>query len=273
MTKAGGFGINRIYLRWNISERRRNTTEESEKIQKAKESFEAILLNDKYSDIIGDDEHRSLLLEMLPFKIGDTILDVGTGAGYLAFPIAQANPDCEVIGLDIADRVIQQNQVRQEKEQIDNLRFCSFDGKTYPFNANSMNVILSRYAFHHFPNVAMTVKQWMEMLCEDGKILISDPIRNERDERRIIDQFMEIKGDGHIGFYTKQELLNLFAEYGMRQWQMEITVMSFPFPKKQEYLDLFDTLCEEEKAMYEITERDGVIWVGRIEVANLLLGK
>ena len=111
------------------------------------------------------------------------------------------------------------------------------------------------------------------MLCEDGKILISDPIRNERDERRIIDQFMEIKGDGHIGFYTKQELLNLFAEYGMRQWQMEITVMSFPFPKKQEYLDLFDTLCEEEKAMYEITERDGIIWVGRIEVANLLLGK
>lgn len=247
--------------------------EESEKIQRAKESFEAILLNDKYSDIIGDDKHLELLLQMLPLEAGDTILDVGTGAGYLAFPIAQANPDCAVIGLDIADRVIQQNQIRQEKNKIDNLRFCSFDGKTYPFHSNRINVILSRYAFHHFPNVSMTVKQWMEMLCEEGKILISDPIRNERDERRIIDRFMEIKGDGHIGFYTIQEMLDLFVEYGMLQRRLEITSMHFPFPKKQEYLDLFNTLREEEKKMYEMTEQDGVIWVGRIEVANLLLGK
>lgn len=246
--------------------------EESEKIQKAKGSFEAILLNDRYSDIIGDEKHLQLLLRMLPLETGDTILDVGTGAGYLAFPIAQANPDCEVIGLDIADRVIRQNQIRLEKEQIDNLRFYSFDGRTYPFESNSMNVILSRYAFHHFPNVSMVVKQWMELLCKDGQILISDPIRNERDKRRVIDQFMEVKEDGHVGFYTKQEMRNLFAEYGMRQRRLEITAMSFPFPKKQEYLDLFETLCEDEKAMYEMTERDGVIWVGHIEVANLLLG-
>lgn len=58
----------------------------------------------------------------------------------------------------------------------------------------------------------------------------------------------------------------------MRQRNLEITAMSFPFPKKQEYLDLFETLREDEKAMYEMTERDGVIWVGHIEVANLLLG-
>ena len=79
--------------------------EEEEQIEKAKKSFESILLNDKYSNIIGDDQHLSLLLSMLSLKAGDTLLDVGTGAGYLAFPLAKGNPDCQIIGLDIPDKV------------------------------------------------------------------------------------------------------------------------------------------------------------------------
>lgn len=50
-------------------------------VQQAKESFEKVLLNQKYSDIIKNDDHLKLLLKMLPLKQNDVILDVGTGAG------------------------------------------------------------------------------------------------------------------------------------------------------------------------------------------------
>lgn len=239
-------------------------------VQSAKESFEKILLNDKYSGIIKNDEHLHLLLSMLPIKGGDTILDVGTGAGYLAFPIAQSNEECKVIGLDIAEKVIEQNQLRAEAEHIDNVQFCSFDGMHYPFETESMDVITTRYAFHHFPDVKQAVEQLVSLLSNTGKILLSDPIRSVQDKNRVIDRFMKIKGDGHVGFYTQEELLDLFATYGMHLSESETTNMSFPFPDKEEYLALFDTLSDEEKALYDIHKKEGIVWVGEIDVANIL---
>lgn len=244
--------------------------EEETQVEKAKESFETILLNDKYSSIIKDDQHLQLLLSMFSLETGDTILDVGTGAGYLAFPLAKSHPDCQVIGLDIAGKVMEQNQKKAEEERMDNLRFLAFDGMHYP-SMEKIRMIITRYAFHHFPDAAMVVRQWADLLCDSGRVLVADPIRNERDHGRIIDRFMEIKGDGHIGFYTEKEMKDLFVEYGMQPLRSEITSMHFPFPKKREYLDLFETLSEEEKAMYQITEKDGVVWVGHIDVENLLL--
>lgn len=186
-----------------------------DEVQKAKESFENVLLNEKYSKIIKDDGHLNLLLSMLPIEHGNTILDVGTGSGYLAFPLAQGNKGCQVIGLDIAEKVIKQNQIKAEENHIENIQFCSFDGIHYPFEKESVDVITTRYAFHHFPDVRKAVNQLAGLLRKNGKILISDPIRKLSDENRIIDQFMKIKGDGHIGFYTVEEIQELFSEFGV----------------------------------------------------------
>lgn len=242
-------------------------------VQQAKESFEKVLLNQKYSDIIKNDDHLKLLLEMLPLKQNDVILDVGTGAGYLAFPLAKANKDCKIIGIDIAEKVIDQNLIRADEEQIHNLSFCSFDGITYPFEEESINVITTRYAFHHFPDVRAALKQFAGLLCLNGKILISDPVRNAEDKNRIIDRFMKVKKDGHIGFYTHEEITSLFSEYGICLTKSRSTNMKFPFPQKQEYLELFDTLSDDEKAMYNIYKKDNIVWVGNIEVANILFEK
>ena len=48
-----------------------------------------------------DTEHLEKILSFIGVKEGMKILDLGTGSGYLAFPIAKNNPGCEVIGLDI----------------------------------------------------------------------------------------------------------------------------------------------------------------------------
>ena len=242
-------------------------------VEEAKVSFEKVLLNQKYSGIIKNDSHLKLLLNMLPIKKGDMVLDVGTGAGNLAFPIAQENKGCNVTGLDIAETVIEENQLKAEKHNINNLKFCSFDGINYPFGRESMDIIVTRYAFHHFPDIKMAVKQLSEILCKGGTILVSDPVRNIKDKDRIIDQFMKIKGDGHVRFYTQEEIVDLFSGHGVYLSGQEITNMKFPFPEKKEYMDLFNKLDKEEKALYNIYEEDGVVWIGNIEVANLLFKK
>ena len=51
---------------------------------------------------------------------GMRILDLGTGSGYLSFPIAMNNPGCEVIGLDIVSAALEANRARAVEEGIKN---------------------------------------------------------------------------------------------------------------------------------------------------------
>ena len=70
------------------------------------------------------------------------ILDLGTGSGYLAFPIAKENAGCDVVGLDIVKEALLANRVRAEKEGTDNLTFMSYDG-TWTWTTAHTNACLS----------------------------------------------------------------------------------------------------------------------------------
>lgn len=242
-------------------------------VTQAKNSFEKILASPKYSEIIRDDKHLELLLKMTDINIVDNILDIGTGTGYLAFPLAKTHMENQIIGIDIAQNILEKNTAIAEQEHIKNLQFLSFDGINYPFNNTYFGLIVSRYAFHHFPNIEKSVAQIAHLLRPNGYLLISDPIRHEEDTKHIIDKFMAAKGDGHIQFYTIKELTTIFSKYGIIPEQTVTTTMNFPFPPKQEYIELYHTLTQKEKELYQISEKDGVIWIGTIDVGNILFRK
>ena len=103
--------------------------------------------------------------------------------------------------------------------------------------------------------------------------MVSDPLKNEKDVSSIIDSFMDIKKDGHIQFYTVKELEKLFFENGFRKANQVITDMKFPFAKKDEYINLYNQITEEHRALYGITNENGVIWVKHIDVGNTVFVK
>lgn len=47
----------------------------------------------------------------------------------------------------------------------------------------------------------MTFKEIVQILRPQGKFFISDPIPNEEDSERFVDEYMQMKKDGHIRFY------------------------------------------------------------------------
>lgn len=246
---------------------------EVEAVKQAKESFERILGNPQYSAIIRDDQHLSLLLSLTEGGSVHRILDIGTGSGYLAFALAQKYREARVCGIDIAEKAIAENNQRAVEKGVSNLSFRSFDGLTYPFEDQSFDLIVSRYAFHHFPDAADAVRQMNRLLIQGGKVLIADPMSNGQDDHRVIDEFMRVKQDGHNRFYASAELEELFAGYGFAVQKRAITGMRFPFPKKQEYLALYAKTTEQEKQLYEMTDQSGVIWVQHIEIGNTVFVK
>jgi ubiquinone/menaquinone biosynthesis C-methylase UbiE len=106
-----------------------------------------------------DDNHLSLLINMINAKSGNTIVDLGTGTGYIAFPLAEKNVDSTIIGIDIVTETLKRNSKKAAQENLSNLSFISYDGKNFPFLDNSIDIIITRYALHHFPNIEHSFKE------------------------------------------------------------------------------------------------------------------
>lgn len=244
-----------------------------EDVRQAKRSFNHILNNEKYADIIRDDQHLSLLLSLVEGGKYSKILDIGTGTGYLAFPLAVKFPAASVCGIDIADTIVEKNNEMVKAKGITNLTFEGFDGVNYPFSEGKFDLIVTRYAFHHFPNVTDAIQQMNKLLVKGGKVLISDPMRNNEDSSGIIDSFMKVKKDGHIQFYSLNELDELFLNNGFVKENQVITDMRFPFPQKVEYIELYDKFVDKERLLYDITNENGIVWVGHIDVGNTIFVK
>lgn len=244
-----------------------------ENVAQAKKSFNRMLDNKKYSAIIKDDKHLSLLLDLIENCKHNKVLDIGTGTGFLAFPLAKKFPAASIYGIDIAEIIIEKNNAIVKEKKIPNLSFQVFDGLKYPFSDESFDLIVTRYAFHHFPDIVDTIHQMNRILVKGGKVLISDPMRNEEDDNGIIDSFMRVKKDGHIQFYSSNELDALFIKNGFKKESQVITDMKFPFAQQDEYMKIFDNITNKDKSFYNITNENGIIWVKHINVGNTIFVK
>lgn len=244
-----------------------------ENVRQAKASFNRILDNKTYANIIRDDKHLDILLGLVNDSQYHNILDIGTGTGYLAFPLAEAFPQASVYGIDIAETVIAQNRERARERQLTNLTFQAFDGLQYPFYEEHFDLIVSRYAFHHFPNAEGAIGQMNRLLTKGGRVLISDPMRSAADKEHVIDDFMRVKKDGHIQFYSEAELTELFLNNGFVKEKQVMTEMKFPFAKQDAYLEVYENISDGEKALYHIVNENGTIWVRHIDVGNTIFVK
>lgn len=246
---------------------------DTENVKQARESFNRIIDNKIYANIIKDDKHLSALMSLLEDGNYRKILDIGTGTGYLAFPLAERFSTSTVYGIDIADKIIEKNNATVKEKAISNLTFQAFDGLTYPFEDESFDLIVTRYAFHHFPNVVDAIQQMNRLLVKGGMVLVSDPMRNDKDTYGIIDDYMRVKKDGHIQFYSASELDELFSNNGFAKERQFITDMQFPFAPIPEYSEIYNRTNAEDKAMYEIENENGIVWVKHINVGNTIYVK
>lgn len=242
-------------------------------VKQARESFNRIIDNKKYSDIIKDDKHLAVIMKLIEDSNYSKILDIGTGTGYLAFPLAEKYPISKVYGIDIAETIIEKNNKIVKEREISNLFFEVFDGLKYSFDDEKFDLIVTRYAFHHFPNAEDAIQQMNRILSKGGKVLVSDPMRNDKDVNGIIDEYMKVKKDGHIQFYSSNQLDELFISNGFVKEKQVVTDMKFPFAASQGYIDVYNKTNDEDKLMYGIENQNGIVWVGHIDVGNTVYMK
>ena len=217
---------------------------EKENIEATRKGFEASFKEGKlYDRQTQDTEHLERIIEMLHIQTNDTILDLGTGTGYVSLEIAKRYKNANVIGLDIVEKALQSNRNKAENQNLNNIKFVSYNGIDFPFEDDFFDLIVTRYALHHFPKIEYTFKELARVIKTGGKLVIADPTPNEDDATRFVDAYMRMKPDGHIKYYTKDEFEHFGKDVGFllsNAFQTEIT-----FPRLKDTAYAYDAIMNE----------------------------
>lgn len=215
---------------------------------------------DVYASQTQDKKYLNAIISALEISNSEyKVLDIGTGTGYLSFEIAKRYKNADVTGLDIVEETLKINQNKAMEQKIQNISFISYDGTNFPFDDGLFDIIVTRYALHHFPNIKNSFSEISRVLKKGGKLLIADPIPAENDDVRFVDAYMKLKPDGHIQFYTKDELIQFANAVGLTLNDAFQTQITFPRTNDygKSYTELLDSFDEEIVKQYNLHASEG----------------
>lgn len=104
----------------------------------------------------------------------------------------------------------------------------AYNGVKFPFEDKRFDYIMTRYALHHFPKIEETFKEISRVLKPKGQLFIADPTPCKEDTKRFVDEYMQMKKDGHIKYYTEEEFISLASEVGIQLKSSFQTTICFP---------------------------------------------
>ena len=231
-------------------------------IEKTKKGFENSFAEKNYYDMqTQDEEHLHRIIRSLDIKKNSKILDLGTGSGYLAFAIAGMYPECRIMGLDIVTGTLENNSIQAKKHNTSNIAFTSYDGVIFPFEDNTFDIIVTRYALHHFSEITKSFEEISRVLQPGGQLFISDPTPNDEDEERFVDTYMKMKDDGHIKYYTKEEFDVLASKVGLETGSCFDSRIRFPRKYIEEHLCVIQGFPEQILQSYDIQIVGGEVYI------------
>ena len=112
-------------------------------------------------------------------KTGETVLDLGSGAGFDAFLAAQrVGESGKVIGVDMTHEMIEKARVNAEKLNISNVEFRLGEIEKLPVSDNSVDVVISNCVINLSPDKSAVFKEIHRTLRPGGRIVISDILRS-----------------------------------------------------------------------------------------------
>jgi N-acetylglutamate synthase-like GNAT family acetyltransferase/SAM-dependent methyltransferase len=108
-------------------------------------------------------------------KRGDTVIDLGSGAGNDAFVArAEAGLEGKVIGIDFTEAMLTKARANAEKLGYNNVEFRFGDIEQMPVNDNVADVVVSNCVLNLVPNKANVFKEIFRVLKPNGHFSISD---------------------------------------------------------------------------------------------------
>lgn len=139
------------------------------------------IMSDSYTCLEGYSADADLGLgcglptQFAKIKKGDTVIDLGSGAGNDCFVArAETGASGKVIGIDFTPTMIDKARVNAEKLGLNNVEFRLGDIENMPVTSNTADVVVSNCVLNLVPNKKAVFQDIYRVLKSDGHFSISD---------------------------------------------------------------------------------------------------
>ena len=180
------------------------------------------IMTDDYTQLEGYDPDADLGLgcglptQFAKIRKGDTVIDLGSGAGNDAFIARHETGETgKVIGIDFTPAMIERARQNAEARGFNNVEFRQGDIEKMPATANTADVIISNCVLNLVPNKDGVFKEIYRVLKPGGHFSISDIVL-EGQLPKEIKEAAEMYAGCVAGAIQKQLYLELIESNGFK---------------------------------------------------------
>jgi len=184
------------------------------------------IFSENYDKLEGYDPDADLGLgcgiptEFAHIKKGDTVVDLGSGAGNDCF-VARAltGESGKVIGIDMTEAMIEKARANAEKLGYNNVEFRLGDIEKMPLTANKADVIVSNCVLNLVPDKVKAFSEIYRVLKPGGHLSVSDVvIRGQLPAQ--IKEAAEMYAGCVAGAIQIEEYLQIMQDAGLKNIQV-----------------------------------------------------
>jgi ArsR family transcriptional regulator len=177
-------------------------------------------------------------------KEGETVLDLGSGAGFDCFlAVKKVGKNGKVIGVDMTEEMIEVARENAKKHGYDNVEFKLGDIENLPIEDNSIDVVISNCVINLAPDKSKVFKEVYRVLKKGGRMYLSDIVllgdltKEQKENEELI--------AGCVGgALLKDDYLNLIKKAG---FEVKILSEDKDISKRQYQGALLESLKVEAK--------------------------
>ena len=185
------------------------------------------IMSEEYNDLDGYNPDADLGLgcglptQFAKIKKGDTVIDLGSGAGNDCFiSRAETGETGKVIGIDFTEAMIDKARNNAEKLDFNNVEFRQGDIEKMPVTANIADVIVSNCVLNLVPNKQAVFTDIYRVLKPGGHFSISDIVlTGELPEK--IKNAAEMYAGCVASAIDKDEYLSYISKVGFANMQIQ----------------------------------------------------
>jgi ubiquinone/menaquinone biosynthesis C-methylase UbiE len=174
-------------------------------------------------------ELMQTLLTLAEPAASDVALDVACGPGIVT--CAFAPHVGRITGQDIVAAMLEQARARQTAARLTNVEWLESDAGRLPFDAASIDLVLTRFSVHHFMHPQVNIAEMRRVCKPSGRVVIMDASPTP-EHGPGYDAFELLRDPSHARALPEAELVATCERSGLRVVKVVRTHLDVDFEEQ-----------------------------------------